>query len=225
MSQPRPTALARLARLVEVALLGLLLATGLAAPAAADHEQGTRVEVTGLVTDLDGRPLPDVRVVLRQVRETFAVFKFRRIDERTTPITTTTNARGEYSITFPYDDFYNRFELVAGVPVRGPEGERLSELAKTDVTRRVQRDTPVVATLVVENVAFVESLREFLAQIDTADERRIYTEDGRPDKVEIQRFPDRIETAWWYFGTGRVHRFVDGRLERTERFDPVRPIG
>jgi hypothetical protein len=219
MFQPRPHIVAR------IALVGLLLAAGLAAPAAADHEQGTRVEVTGLVTDLDGRPLPDVRVVLRQVRETFSVFKFRRTDERTTPITTTTNARGEYSITFPYDDFYNRFELVAGVPVRGPEGERLSELATSDVTRRVQRNTPVIATLVVENASFVESLREFLAEIDTPDERRIYTEDGRPDKVEITNYADRTEAAWWYFATGRVHRFVDGRLQRTERFDPVRPIG
>lgn len=220
-----PTRSTRRAPIAGIALLGLLLAAGLAAPAAADHEQGTRVEVTGLVTDPDGQPLSDVRVVLRQVRETFDVFKFRRTDERTTPISTTTNARGEYTITFPYDDFYNRFELVAGVPVRGPQGERLSELAMSEITRRIQRNETVVATLVVENAAFVTSLREFLAEIDTADERRIYTEDGRPDKVEITNFPDRTEAAWWYFATGRVHRFVDGRLQRTERFDPVRPIG
>lgn len=220
MTRPERTPL-----LAALCLASLLAASVGAAPAAAVHEQGDRVEVTGLVTGPDGRPLEDVRVVLRLIRETFDIRQFRKVAKLTTPITTTTNARGEYTIPFPWDSYYNRFELVAGVPVRGPEGERLAELARTDLTRRVARDTTVVATLVVDNVAFVEGLREFLASVDSADERRIYTEEGRPDKVEITRRPDQTDAAWWYFASGRVYRFVDGRLVATERFAPVEPIG
>jgi hypothetical protein len=40
--------------------------------------------------------------------------------------------------------------------------------------------------------------------------------------VKVTNYPDRSETAWWYFEAGRVYRFVDGRLTATEEFAPVR---
>lgn len=184
-------------------------------------ETGQRVEVTGLVTDPDGRPLADVEVVLELAREVFSLRELGRTTKKVTPVTTTTNGRGEYTIAFPWDDYYNEFELVVGVPVRGRDGERFTELERVDLTRRLQKGSPVVATVTVENAAFIRNLREFLATVDSEDEQRVYQELGRPDRVRETKSPDQSETAWWYFDVGRVYRFVDGRLRGTERFDPV----
>lgn len=189
------------------------------------YEPGQRVEVTGLVTDPAGRPLEDVQVVLELARETFDLRSFGRTRKRVTPVAATTNARGEYTIVFPWDDYFNSFELVTGVTVRGPRGERLSELERLDLTRRIGKGSPVVATVVVQNAAFVRGLREFVASVRSADERRIYEQMGRPDKVQVTKYPDREETAWWYFKAGRVYRFASGTLRGTERFEPVRDFG
>lgn len=184
-------------------------------------ETGQRVEVTGLVTDPDGRPLADVEVVLELAREVFSLRELGRTTKKVTPVTTTTNGQGEYTIAFPWDDYYNKFELAVGVPVRGRSGERFTELERVDLTRRLQKGSPVVATVTVENAAFIRNLREFLATVDSEDEQRVYRELGRPDRVRETKSSDQSETAWWYFDVGRVYRFVDGRLRGTERFDPV----
>jgi hypothetical protein len=211
-----------------LALAFTLLVAG-ALPAAAfprfsrgGYEQGQRVEVKGLVTDPAGRPIRDVQVVLELGREVFDFRTFGRTTKKVTPVTATTNERGEYTIVFPWDDYYNSFELAVGVPVRGPRGEILSELERQDLSRRIEKGTPIVATVVVQNAEFIRNLREFVASVDSADERRVYEQLGRPDKVQVTKFPDRDETAWWYFRSGRVYRFADGVLRSTEQFDPVR---
>lgn len=202
-----------------------LLLAALPAPALSllgnRYETGQRVEVTGLVTDTEGRPLEDVQVVLELAREVFSIRDLGRTRKKVTPVTTTTNGRGEYTIAFPWDDYYNRFDLVVGVPVRGRGGERFTELERVDLTRRLEKGSPVVATVTVENAEFIRNLREFLATVDSDDERRIYQELGRPDRVRETRYPNQSETSWWYFEVGRVYRFVDGALLGTERFEPV----
>jgi len=217
----RATSLAVVAALVSLAAAPLP-ASALPRLTRGGYEQGQRIEVKGLVTDPAGRPIGDLQVVLELGREVFDFRTFGRTKKKVTPVTATTTARGEYTIVFPWDDFYNSFELVVGVPVRGPKGETLSELERQDLSRRIERGTPVVASVVVENASFVRNFREFLASVDSADERRVYEQLGRPDKVQVTKFPDRDETAWWYFQAGRVYRFVDGTLRATERFDPVR---
>lgn len=189
------------------------------------YETGERVEVTGLVTDPEGRPLQDVEVVLELAREVFQLRSLGRTKKEVTPVTTTTNAQGEYTIAFPWDDYYNAFELVVGVPVRGRDGERFTELERVELTRRLEKGSPVVATVTVENAGFIRNLREFLATVDSEDERRVYQDLGRPDRVRETKSPHQSETSWWYFDVGRVYRFVDGRLRDTERFDPVEGFG
>lgn len=210
-------------------LAGLaLLAASFAPPAAAlpgigsRYESGQRVEVKGLVTDPEGKPIDDARVVLELARETFDFRSFGRTKKKVTPVTATTNARGEFSIVFPWDDFYNHFELAVGVPVRGPRGERFLALERKDLTRRMDKGSPVVASVVVQNAAFIRNLRSFLASVDSEDERRVYERMGRPDRVKITKHPGRDEVAWWYFQAGRVYRFVDGTLRGTDEFDPIR---
>lgn len=205
-----------------VAAVAAVLLSLLAAPpaAAAKHDDGTRVEVTGLVTDASGTPLPEVRVVLEASREVFSFRKFGRELRNTQRAAGLTGARGEFSLVWPWNDYYNHFELVAGVPVRTRSGERFEVLARLDVSRRIARNDPMVANLVVENADFVRTLRAFVASVDSDDEQRIYRQMGKPDRVEERG----TERSWWYFADGRLFRFADGVLVETKAFDPVKKL-
>jgi hypothetical protein len=204
-------------------LVWVLLA---AAPlAAARFAQGDRVQVTGAVTDQQGRPLSDVRVTFEATRTYFSVRRFQRTQtEEIRRVTAVTDAGGQFTIQWPWDSYFNHFELVVGVPVRKARKEALVELAREDVTNRLQGGSPVVASLVVQNknAQFVTKLRELLASIKSDDERRVYDEMGKPDKVERVQYPGRTEVSWWYFDAGRVYRFRDGRLEQVVPFEPVK---
>jgi len=204
-------------------VLWVLLA---AAPLAAAHyAQGDRVQVTGAVTDPQGRPLSDVRVSFEATRTYFSIKRFQRTQtEEIRRVAATTDAAGQYTIAWPWDSYFNHFELVVGVPVRKARQESLVELAREDVTERLQGGSPVVASLVVQtkNAEFVGKLREFVASVRSDDERKVYDEMGRPDKVERVEYPGRTEVSWWYFDAGRVYRFKDGRLEQVVPFEPVK---
>jgi hypothetical protein len=207
-----------------VALAFLLVAAGRPA-SAASYDQGQRVQVTGLVADPQGRPLDGVRVTLEVSRTYFSVRQFRRTQaDDVRRVSATTNARGEYSVEWPWDSYFNHFELVAGVPVRKGRADRLEELTREDVTKRLVGGSPVVVSLVVQNVKFLENLRQFLAMVKSDDERRTYDEMGKPDKVQRFEYPDHVEASWWYFESGRVYRFRSGRLEQVVPFTPVPAI-
>lgn len=210
---------ARLAALLAATLLAAAL---LAAPpaAAARHEDGTQVEVTGLVTDAAGAPLSDVRVVLEASRAVFSFRTFGRELKDTRRVAAVTDQRGAFTLTWPWDDYFNHFELVAGVPVRIKDGERFEVLARSNITRRLEHNNPTVATLVVENAAFVRTLQAFLASVDSDDERRIYQRMGKPDRVEERG----TERTWWYFEHGQLFRFRGGELTETSTFDPVEKL-
>lgn len=193
--------------------------------AAARFSQGERVQLTGVVTDPQGRPLPDVRVSFEATRTYFSIRQLRRTQaEDIRRVSAATDARGQFTIEWPWDSYFNHFELVVGVPVRKARKETLAELAREDVTQRLSGGSPVVTSLVVpaKNADFVVKLRELLASIKSDDERRVYDEMGRPDKVERVQYPGRTEVSWWYFDAGRVYRFQDGRLEQVVPFEPVK---
>jgi len=205
-----------------LAALIALAATVPAPAAAAPYEQGQRIQFTGLVSDRQGQPLANVQVVLEVTRTYFSVRHLRREQVDMRKVRGTTNARGEYSLEWPWDSYFNHFELAVGVPVRKARAEQLQELERLDVTKRAVAGTPVVSALVVQNAAFVSRLRDFLTSVRTDDQRRVYDEMGRPDKVETVQYPSWAEVSWWYFETGRVYRFRDGHLEQVVPFDPVK---
>lgn len=209
-------------RLGLVLLLAACLATP-ATPATAAPAAGDRVKVSGVVTDSQGRPLAGLRVVLEASRRSFSLREMQRTDRDLRRVAATTNERGEYAIEWPFDPFFNRFELLAGLPMRkGASGERLDELARQEVTQRVLLGGPVVVALVVANPARIEAMRQFLAGLDSEDERRVYGEMGNPDEVKSVRYPDHEEVSWWYFESGRMYRFKNGALEQVVPFDPVK---
>jgi hypothetical protein len=209
------------------AILLLSVLSAIPAPAAAArYAQGERVQMTGNVTDAQGQPLPDVRVTFEATRTYFSVRELRRTeDKEVRRVSATTNAAGQYTLEWPWDSYFNHFELVAGVPVRVKGGgERLEELSRQDVTRRVLAGSPAVVSLTVENRQFLDSLRQFVAAIQTEDQRKVYQEMGKPDRIRNVQYPGHLEASWWYFESGRVYRFRDGRLEQVVPFDPVRGL-
>ena len=213
--------------LLRLFLAASLLATtalmpGVSPLAAASYTQGERIQFTGVVTDREGQPLANVRVVLETTRTYFSVRHLRREQGEMRRVSTTTNGQGEYSLDWPWDSYFNHFELVVGVPVRKARAERLEELERVDVTRRALAGSPVVSAVVVQNAQFFHKLRELLASIQSVDEHRVYDEMGVPNRVQRVQYPGWLEVSWWYFDAGRVYRFRDGRLEQVTPFEPVK---
>jgi hypothetical protein len=209
--------------LAAFALLALFPGFALPAAAAGVHALGDRVQVTGIVTAAaDGRPLAGVQVVLEVSRSYFAVRQLRTDRKETRRVSTTTNPRGEYTIEWPWDPYFNNFELLVGLPVRKGQAEKLEVLARHDLTQRLQRGTPVIVSPVVANAGLISRVRDFVAGLSSADENRVYQEMGKPDEVKSLRLPDRKEVTWWYFERGRMYRFLDGRLEQVVPFDPIK---
>ncbi len=212
----------RLRILALCGLAGAACALSALPAAAARYERGAKIEVTGVVTGPDGSPMRDLRVVLEQRRETFDIRSFRRAVRDTRRIAASTDAQGQFTLSFPWDGYFNRYELAVGVPVRKPGGERIEVLERVDLTPRLDKGSPVVSAVVIENAAFVRKLREFVAQVQSPDEQRVYAEMGKPDEVKVVQYPDRREASWWFFESGKVYRFRDGRLTQITPFDPVR---
>jgi hypothetical protein len=203
-------------------LLGFLAAGAFAPAAAARYTQGERVQITGIVADAQGQPLPEVRVTFEATRTYFSMRELRRTaDKEIRRVSATTSASGTYTLVWPWDSYFNHFEVVVGVPVRTGKGERLEELARQDVTQRVQAGSPAVVAVTVENRKFLDSFRQFVASIQTEDQRKVYQEMGKPDRIRHVQYPGHLESSWWYFESGRVYRFRDGRLEQVVPFDPV----
>jgi hypothetical protein len=206
--------------------LALLVAAVAAAPAAASrYHDGDRVQFTGLVTDAAGKPVPGVQVVLEAARSYISLRELRRAEKDVRRVSATTNAQGEYALEWPWDSYFNRFELLAGVTVRRGRDESLEVLERENVSERVLAGSPVVSAIVIHDRGFVDRLRDFVASVQSADERRVYEEMGTPDDVKRVNYtgrPQAAEVSWWYFDAGKVYRFRDGRLGQVDRFDPVR---
>lgn len=201
---------------VVVAVLALVLA--LVPAAEARRQTGETLEIRGIVTDAEGRPLDRVRVVFEASRAVFSLRQFRPVLRDTTRVAAVTDDSGGYSLRWPWDSFYNHFELVVGVPVRTPKGEELQVLERKEITNRLGRGNQVAVPIVVERADFVHNLRRFLATVDSPDAERVHREQGRPDRVEISGNSE----SWWYFDRGRRYDFRGGRLVEVKTFAPVR---
>ncbi|HEV3076218.1 MAG TPA: hypothetical protein VHB47_17485 [Thermoanaerobaculia bacterium] len=203
----------------------IAIATVGARPAAATpYNDNERLQFTGVVSDPAGKPVPGVQVVVEVSRRYLSLRQLRRAEKDVRRVGARSNTQGEYSIEWPWDGYFNHFQLLAGVSVRHGKEERLEVLASEDVTERVLAGSPVVSPIVIHDRGVVDRLRDFVASVRSEDERRVYEEMGVPEDVKRVSYAGRqqeTEVSWWYFEAGKVYRFRDGRLDQVEHFDPV----
>ena len=206
-------------------LVGLVACLAMALPVAADAAQpyapGEQVKVSGIVSDAEGRPLPGLEVVLTGHRRSFDVWSWQRHKRGASSLTTTTDDQGAFTILWRWDKFYNRFVIAAGIGRDGNDEDSWWRVVELDLTRSMKRGSPVVANLLVEKPEEVRSLQAFVASLGSIDTRRVYQELGKPDKVQSVELSRYREVTWWYFDKGMLYRFVDGRLDSSESFEPV----
>jgi hypothetical protein len=205
-----------------IAVLAPLLAS--VQPASAAIAQGTSVAVNGRVTDAAGAPLAGLKVTFVATRAGLSLQRLRNRQLPQDKVASSTDPNGEFSLTWRWNTFYDRFELTVALPLR--EGGRAveRELARLDIANRLDASRPAVAIFTLADTRFLRQMQQFEAGLKSEDERRIYAELGRPDQILAVPYPDRQEAAWWYFGLGKVVRFRDGRLAEVQEFDPVRPF-
>ncbi len=175
------------------------------------------VAIRGTVTDAGGHPLAGARVVLEASRKSL-----RSSENEVRRVVATTDAQGSYSMTWPWDPYFNRFQVEAGVAIRQGKEERFEVFERQSVSARSMETGAVVLPLVVRDAERFAKLRSFEQQVKTEDERRVFAELGQPEEVRVVEYPDRREVTWWYFESGRAYRFESGRLVQVIPFDPIR---
>lgn len=202
-------------------VLAILAAVVVTPAESARYARGEVVVVTGRVADADGQPLAGVEVVLSGHRRDLDLWNLKMNDRGRSDLSAVTDDKGSYSIDWRWDPFYNRFKLSAGIRQTIGGEDTFWEVAAADLTRAVKRGSPVVANLTIERAGEVRDLQAFVAALDGDDARRVYQELGKPDKVRKIQLPRHEEVTWWYFDRGMMYRFVDGRLDSSESFEPV----
>lgn len=205
----------------------LAIAFCLAVPlvvAAGPYVEGDYIEIAGTVADASGVPIPDVHVIFRAAKKSFSISQFGNATRDEVHHRTETDAHGQFNFRWRWVDYYNRYEILVVIPRRSAAGDSFDILSQLDISKRIRQGSPVVVALTVEEGEFLDNLRDFLATIDTEDEKRIYDEMGNPDRVQTIEHPTHDEISWWYFQAGKAYRFRDGELQQVVHFDPVTPI-
>ncbi len=205
-----------------IALLACVLLWGVAtAEAKGLYKKGDHLSISGRVTDGAGQPLGEVTVLLELSRTSFRLSRFKKVKSDTLQIPVIAGPDGQYAHTWRWDGYYNTFELAVALPVRGRGGERFEIVHRFEITSRVEQGPPVNVPLVVEDTAYLSWLRRFVDGRASSEERRVFAELGRPDRIDTHG--DEV-FAWWYFEAGKVYRFRDGEIEQIEPFDPIKPL-
>jgi hypothetical protein len=201
--------------------ISLLIPAGIAA---GPYVEGDYIEITGTVADASGVPIPDVHVLFRAAKKSFSVSNFGKATRDQVQQTTETDPHGQFSFRWRWVNYYNRYDILVVIPRRSAAGDSFDILSQLDISKRIRKGSPVVVALTVEEGEFLDNLRDFLANIDSEDEKRTYDEKGNPDRVQRIEHPTHDEITWWYFQTGEAYRFRDGELQQVVHFDPVQPF-
>ena len=198
--------------------VGLLAAVLCLVPATAFAlSTGNPVAISGRVTDTGGHPLAGLRNVLLASRKSL-----RRGENEVRRVAASTDPQGSYTINWPWDPYFNRFEIQAGVAIRRGKEEKFEVFERRSLSARQLETGAVAVPVIIREGDRLAKLRSFEAQVRTDDERRVYAELGQPEEVRIVEYPDRRESTWWYFESGRAYRFESGRLVQVIPFDPIR---
>lgn len=210
---------------IMVVLVSMALGFGASGAHAGPYQEGDYIEITGTVSDPNGMPIPDAHVVFTATRKSFSIAKFKDTTRDEVRHTVQSDPHGHFSFKWRWVEYYNHYEIFAGVPRRSAAGESHKILSQLDLSKRIRKGSPVVVSLIVEDDEFLESLRNFLASVDSEDEKQIYNEMGNPDRVQTIEHPTHDEVSWWYFEAGKAYRFREGELLQVVHFEPVTPFG
>ena len=215
--EPVSVALRWLVLVLLAAALGSIVA---GAALAKSYRHGDIVVFEGVVTDNQSLPVGSLRVVLEASRRRLTWRRLKRQEEGLVRWSTLTDDRGFYQFRWEWHDYYNSFRLRV---VAGAGRPRPNENLKTFEIVELG-GSPVVTSLAIADAVFIREHRRFVSSISSGDQRRIYEEMGKPDRVERMRRAGGEEISWWYFDSGQVVRFQDGSLAHIEAFHPVQPF-
>jgi hypothetical protein len=208
------------------ALLCLVITAAALEPATAapPYEEGATVVVTGVITDNSGLPQTNIKVVLEASRNMFRFTNFSKKKREPARLASITSSKGEYSIDWKWHDYYNHFELVVGITIRKDQTDHFEELSREDLSRRMLQGTPVVSAVTIDDIRPVSQQREFLAEVDSPEEKQVYANMGQPDRLDQLEYSGHLESTWWYFAQGNAYRFQDGVIQEVIHFAPVLPF-
>ncbi len=205
--------------------LALVVTVCLSAPVTAGpYAEGEYIEIAGTVADSSGMPVPDVHVFFQASKKAFSVTRFGNTVRDQVELETRTDPHGQFTFSWRWVDYYNHYQILVVVPRRAASGDSFEILAQLEISKRIRKGSPVVVALTVPEGEFLDSLRDFLASVDTEDERNVYDEMGNPDRIQTIEYPDYDEISWWYFRAGRAYRFREGNLEQVVHFEPIAPF-
>ncbi len=211
-------------RVVALCLGSILLPVQPAAVAQASPGSEA-VQIAGVVTDAAGRVLADLEVVLEAAHRGFDIRKLTRVRRGLTRRSTRTDDSGRFALSWYRNDYFNDFELRIGMTVRVPDGDQFYTLERLPLPGLSTAGDSLAVEVVIADTAFLARYRNFVAGLDSEDERGVYAQMGIPGKIDRLRLATHEETTWWYFEAGRVYRFKEGALIDIDTFEPVAPFG
>jgi hypothetical protein len=190
---------------------------------------GAPVVISGRVTDLEGQPLAGIAIMFEVSRRSLSFRRLERTEENLRRFSAVTDSRGSYTISWPWDPYFNSFVLTAGIAARteGGQGataplEPLERLERREIETRKMKSGSVVENFALVDAARIGRVSGFSEKLTTDDERRVHAEMGNPDEVRVIEFPGKREATWWYFERGRAYRFESGTLAQVIHFEPVK---
>ncbi len=208
---PRP-------QIIPLLLFALLAPVALAKPA---HRQGDTVPIAGRVVDKEGKPLADVMVVLEVSRTAFSLRRMQQESGSVLRMPVKTDAEGRFRFDWTWQRHYNIFQLAVGLEVQYGEQPGFEVVHRHDLSAAIAETSPTDLTLKVPEAGYLYWLRKLLAGQASAEELKLYRENGRPGRIDD--YGDG-KSAWWYFEAGKVYRLTSGVLEGVQSFTPILPV-
>jgi hypothetical protein len=188
------------------------------------YRRGETIAIDGSVTDATGAAVEGMTVVLLATHRGFDLRSLRRVEEGLVRVPAITDARGRFAIEWTWNPYYDTFRMRAegGVAAQGGGAPASAVLTEVDLTRRIKQGSPVVVALEVASAGPHRTAREFDAAAHSDDQRRVFEEMGKPDRVDRLDMMGGDEVAWWYFEHGKSYHFRAGRLDQVNEFEPVK---
>lgn len=187
------------------------------------YRKGDPVTVSGRVTDGAGRALAGATVLLEVSRRAFRLSRLGRETTGSLRLPATADAAGNFRLDWRWDPYYNEFALLVAFPVREAGRDVYEIFHRQSITGQIRSGGPLDVSLVLADTAAYDALTAFLASLESDDEKRVYRELGRPDRIDAGQAHYDPDRTWWYFAAGRAYRFRDGRLDQVVRFEPIPP--